>query len=152
MDEKKQKKLINRSIKLLNGKNGHKICSFLSLAKALKISKNTLQNYGLNKSTEIINLIAINRHEKKLDKKLCKKSKKSSAKTVQNKNQKLNKNNLLRPYEEIKAKLFGYKAWKHKHYKDASPNAKTIIDRQIALLEWVMNQDQENKEGEINAN
>ena len=48
------------------------------------------------------------------------------------------KNNNLRSYEEIKAKLFIYKAWKQKKYETLKPEQKIIIDRQIALLEWVM--------------
>jgi len=145
MDDKKQKRLINRSLKLLNGKNKQKIRSFLDLARALKISKNTLQNYGLNKQPEIVDLIKQNRLEKAERKKSKKQSKKVLKNKPQNEVKILNKNDLLRPYEEIKAKLFGYKAWKQKNYEKISPTAKTVIDRQIAILEWVMNED---KEGE----
>ena len=116
MDEKKQKRLISRSLKLLNGKNRQKIRSFLDLAKVLKISKNTLQNYGLNKHPEIVELIKQNRHVKVKQKKTKKQCKKVLKNSPQNKTKILNKNDLLRPYEEVKAKLFGYKAWKQKNY------------------------------------
>ena len=150
MDEKKQKRLISRSLKLLNGKNRQKIRSFLDLAKVLKISKNTLQNYGLNKHPEIVELIKQNRHVKVKQKKTKKQCKKVLKNSPQNKTKILIKNDLLRPYEEVKAKLFGYKAWKQKNYNKISPVAKTVIDRQIALLEWVMNENKENKEGDEN--
>ena len=150
MDEKKQKRLINRSLKLLNGKNKQKIRSFLDLAQVLKISKNTLQNYGLNKHPEIVELIKQNRHAKVQRKKIKKQCKKVLKNSPQNEVKISNKNDLLRPYGEIKAKLFGYKAWKQKNYNKIPPSAKTVIDRQIALLEWVMNENKENKEGDEN--
>lgn len=154
MDEKKQKKIIKKCLKKLSSKNGVKICSFLDLANSLKISLTTLRRYELNKTPEIIEIIRNNRHEK-----VNKKRPKKSAGVVQEKitktdTQKETKNNLLRSYEEIRAKLFGYKAWKRKNYSKATPSAKILIDRQISLLEWVMmiNKLQSNKEGNGNEN
>ena len=166
MDEKKtakKQKIIDKSIKILNTKKGEKICTFFELAKALKISQKTFRFYELNTMPEIKALLEKHRHEKnkkvseKNTSKICpKKGKKVSKKTERKQGEKVQKNEEeiigkssevfteekvsknLRSYEEIKAKLFIYKAWKQKKYETLKPEQKIIIDRQIALLEWVL--------------
>lgn len=162
--EKRKQKLLTKSLKILNGKRGLKIRTFIELSKALKITTKTLRFYSITNIPEIKELLEKHRHEKnsKNNRKIAAKNRvkirpkneenipaQKEEKLVQKIEPKPIHDNRLRTYEEIKAKLFGYKAWKQKNYEKISPAAKTVIDRQIAILEWVMNKNfTRNKEGE----
>jgi len=162
--DKRQKQLLKKSLRILNSKKGNKICTFIDLIKALKTSAKTFRLYALNTNPEIKDLLAKHRHEnpsKNNRKKAVKKRVKIQPKNEENipakKEEKLAQkiepkpihDNRLRSYEEIKAKLFGYKAFKQKKYNNLTQSAKLLIDRQIQILEWVMKIDaiNEQKEG-----
>ena len=53
MDEKKQKKYLNKCLRVLKGKNSYKIRTFTDLAKAIKTSVKTFRFYNLNNIPEI---------------------------------------------------------------------------------------------------
>lgn len=153
MDPKKQKKYINKCLRVLKGKNAYKIKSFTTLAKAIKISIKTFRFYELNKLPEIIETLKKNRHEnspqksvinrEKVPQKNVENEKKFPIKNVQEKP--------IRSYEEINAKLFGYQAFKKKNYARLTLAAKRLLDRQIGLLEWVLKKDKD-AIGEENGN
>jgi len=123
MDPKKKRKIEAKSLRQIASK---KICTILDLAEALKISKTTLYSYGLNKNEKILALIASNKGI--TDKKEC-------TKKIP---KKLNENNPIRAYSEIKAKLDLFKIYRSKNYNKLSESAKRLLDRQIWLLEWVL--------------
>ena len=63
MDEKKQKKYLNKCLRVLKGKNSYKIRTFTDLAKAIKTSVKTFRFYNLNNIPEIKEILQKNRHE-----------------------------------------------------------------------------------------
>ena len=130
MDLKRQKKYLNKCMRILKGKNSQKIRTFSDLAKAVKISLKTFRFYELHLIPEIIEIIKKNRHENKPEK-----IKKKSEPKLPRKNE---EDKRIRSYEEIKAKLFIYKAYKTKKYAVLTKSGQTLIDRQIGLLEWVL--------------
>ena len=149
MDLKKKKKYLNKCLRILKGKNSYKITSFTDLAKAIKISLKTFRFYELNESVEIKEMLKNNRHENSLQKSV-KKGKKVPQKNVK-KIAKVPLKNVeekrVRSYEELNAKLFGYKAYKTKNYSKLKESAKRLLDRQIWILEWVLLQDKKTEEG-----
>lgn len=141
MDLKRQTKYLNKCLRVLKGKNSQKIRTFSDLAKAVKISLKTFRFYELHLIPEIAEIIKKNRHENKPEKTKKKLEPNFPQKKVKNESKLLQKNEedkRIRSYEEIKAKLFIYKAYKTKKYAVLTKSAQNLIDRQIGLLEWVL--------------
>ena len=119
VDPKRQKKYLNKCLRVLKGKKSYKIKTFIDLAKAIKISIKTFRFYNLNNVPEIKEILQSNRHEKSVKNAKQKKEPnlpKKNVKPEENLPQKNVEEKRIRSYEEIKAKLFGYKAFKTKNY------------------------------------
>ncbi|MBE7708945.1 MAG: hypothetical protein E7Z93_00685 [Cyanobacteria bacterium SIG32] len=141
VDPKRQKKYLNKCLRVLKGKKSYKIKTFIDLAKAIKISIKTFRFYNLNNVPEIKEILQSNRHEKSVKNAKQKKEPNLPQKNVkpeENLPQKNVEEKRIRSYEEIKAKLFGYKAFKTKNYNKLTKSAQILIDRQIGILEWVL--------------
>ena len=150
MDLKKQKKYLNKCMRVLKGKNSYKIRTFTDLAKAIKITVKTFRIYELNNNPEIKEILQKNRQENKPEKSEKKTKPKLPQKKVKIEDKlprKNEDNKRVRSYEEIKAKLFGYKAFKTKNYARLTKSAQILIDRQIWILEWVLLQDKKEEIG-----
>ena len=150
MDEKKQKKYLNKCLRVLKGKNSYKIRTFTDLAKAIKTSVKTFRFYNLNNIPEIKEILQKNRQENKPIKVKKKIKPKLPQKNVEEEKKlllKSVKDSRVRSYQEIRAKLFGYQAFKKKNYSKLSKSAKNLIDRQIWILEWVLFMDKKEEIG-----
>ena len=149
MDEKKQKKYLNKCLRVLKGKNSYKIRTFTDLAKAIKTSVKTFRFYNLNNIPEIKEILQKNRHENKPVKVKKKIKPKLPQKNVEEEKKvllKSVKDSRVRSYQEIRAKLFGYQAFKKKNYAKLSESAKRLLDRQIWILKWVLLQEDKKEE------
>ena len=123
MKSKQKERYEKRCLKLILTKQ---FVRFDELAKSLKISKSTFYNYGLHKNEKI--LAAITEVKSTLD----------GEGWTQNESKKTSKENCLRSYTEIKAKLDLFKVFMATKNNKLTESEKRILDRQILLLEWVL--------------
>ena len=105
MNQKIQKKYIQKALRILSKENSSKITTFKELAKAMKTTDKTIYTYSLNKCEKIIEILHKNSAEKKTEK-IVKKLPRKNVKKRTKLPIKNDEDKRLRSYEEIKAKLF----------------------------------------------
>ncbi len=166
MDLKKQKKYLNKCLRVLKGKKSYKIRTFTDLAKAIKITVKTFRIYELNNNPEIKEILQKNRQENKPEKSKKKTKPKLPQKKVKIEDKLPQKNEIeekkvlpkivndmrMRSFAEVNAKLFAYQSFKKKNYSRMTESAKRLIDRQIGILEWILFKDKKEEIGGYDVN